>query len=43
MKLSFLGDLEQALAQIQLSILKNAAGSSRKITSTREPGPEKAL
>lgn len=35
MNLSFLGDLEQALAQTQLSILKNAAGCLRKITSTR--------
>ena len=43
MNLSFLGDLEQALAQTQLSILKNAAGCLRKITSTRAPGPEKTL
>lgn len=37
----FLGDLEQVLAQIQLSILKNAAGCLGKITSSRAPGPEK--
>lgn len=42
MNLSFLGDLAQALAQIQLPILRNAAGCLRKIRS-REPGPEKAL
>uniref|UniRef100_A0A8D2CF88 Spermatosis associated serine rich 1 n=1 Tax=Sus scrofa TaxID=9823 RepID=A0A8D2CF88_PIG len=42
MQLHFLGDLEQALAQIQLSILENAAGCLRKITSTRRLAQKKS-